>query len=75
MLRPTTLTLPKLSLLMWCDMSNFFVGKGTRSCTCMLPCWKDLPGAKWKFPATCLEHAKSAKCTQYNDAAAMLCHV
>lgn len=38
---------------MWCDKSKFFVGKGTRSCTCMLPCWKDLPGAKWKLPATC----------------------
>ena len=26
--------------------------KGTRSCTCTAPCWKDLPGAKWKLPAT-----------------------
>lgn len=49
----TKRTLPKLSLLMWCDMSKFLVGKGTRSCTCMLPCWNDLPGAKWKLPATC----------------------
>ncbi len=45
-LLPGAHTLPKLSLLMRWETSKFFVGKGTRSCTCMLPCWKDLPGAK-----------------------------
>lgn len=25
---------------------------GATSCTCMLPCWYERPGAKWKLPAT-----------------------
>ena len=31
---------------------NFMFWKGMRSCTCMPACWKLLPGAKWKLPAT-----------------------
>jgi len=31
---------------------NFMPLKGMRSWTCMPPCWKLFPGAKWKLPAT-----------------------
>ena len=44
---------PKDSLSMTWLVSNSVVWKGIRSCTCMLPCWKDLPGAMCTFPATC----------------------
>lgn len=45
---------PKLILWIVCDTLKSMFSNGIRSWTCMFPCWNDLPGAKWKFPATLL---------------------
>lgn len=45
-------SLPKEMRLMWWVILKVVTLNGCRSCTCMWCDWKDLPGAKWKFPAT-----------------------
>lgn len=40
-----------ISFTLWLMLKLSFPN-AIRSCTCMFACWNDLPGAKWKLPAT-----------------------